>query len=98
MWPVFFWIASAAMRAAMSAVPPGAKPTMTWIGCLGTQSAARTAEAARIIGAASNDRRNILVIPQFLFAQGRARAVPGQCACATALSLSPYAVGPALTA
>src|SRR5258708_32914606 len=45
----------------MSAVPPGAKPTRTWMGCLGTHSA-HAGDAARSngSGAASRLRRNII--------------------------------------
>src|SRR5260370_21330184 len=57
-WPVRRWIASPARRAGMSAVPPGAKPTITWIGCLATHSA-RADGAASSTGLASRLRRNM---------------------------------------
>src|SRR5471032_474399 len=76
MWPVLFWIASPARRAAISAVPPGAKPTITWIGCLGTQSA-RAEAADNTNGAANKLRRNMFEAPNPL-AEGRASGVPGQ--------------------
>src|SRR5260370_29090930 len=75
-WPVRRWMASPAIRAAISAVPPGAKPTMTWIGCLGTHSA-RAAVAASNSGLANRLRRSMRNSP-LPDGNRRARAVPGQ--------------------